>query len=176
MIGVPLLHEGEPIGVIGLSRSRVDPFAQGEIDLVTRFADQAVIAIENTRLLNELRELLQQQTATAEVLKVISRSTFDLQTVLDTLTELAARLCAADKGVIFLRDGDLYRWGANYGFSPRRYHTRSNTPCGQIEVALLGELRWRAGQFIFRTCWPIPNTKRRATRRYSGTELTSAYR
>jgi signal transduction histidine kinase len=116
-LGVPLMREGTPIGTMFLSRATVEPFTQQQIELVTTFADQAVIAIENTRLLDELRESLQQQTATADVLKVISRSTFDLQMVLKTLTESAAKVCGADKGVIFQQDGELYQFGANYGFS-----------------------------------------------------------
>ena len=101
MIGVPLLRDDEPVVVIGLGRRHVEPFGDRDIELATSFAAQAVIAIANARLLNELRDSLQQQTATADVLKVISRSTFDLQTVLNTLTESAVRLCSAENGVIF---------------------------------------------------------------------------
>ncbi len=114
-LGAPLLRKGDVVGVIFVAKKVPQPFTAKQIELVTTFADQALIAIENTRLLNELRESLAQQTATADVLKVISRSTFDLQAVLDTLSESAARLCDADHVWLFRREGDTYRWAASYG-------------------------------------------------------------
>jgi signal transduction histidine kinase len=121
MLGVPLLREGMPLGTITLWKTRVEPFTKNQIELITTFADQAVIAIENTRLFEaeqqrtrELSESLEQQTATSKVLEVISRSAFDLQAVFETVAESAVRLCGADRAFIWRFDGELLRMMVAY--------------------------------------------------------------
>jgi class 3 adenylate cyclase/putative methionine-R-sulfoxide reductase with GAF domain len=125
VIGVPLLRGGDPMGVMQLARSRNEPFTERQIELIGTFADQAAIAIENARLLNELRQRtdeletsLEYQTATSDVLKVISGSVFDLRKILEFVAETAARLCAAKQVGIFLLEGDVYRFTVSFGLTP----------------------------------------------------------
>jgi PAS domain S-box-containing protein len=152
-LGVPLLREGAVLGTINLSRKRVEPYTEQQIELVRTFADQAVIAIENARLLGELQirtgdleESLEYQTATSDVLKVISRSAFDLQPILDTLVETGQRLCDSDSAALTIREGDVFRYVATRSLDPafdaflraRTFAPGRETVAGR--VALTGEV------------------------------------
>ena len=142
LVAVPMLKDDKLVGTIAIFRQEVNPFNDKQIALLTNFAQQAVIAIENHRLLKELRESLQQQTATAEVLKVISRSAFDLQTVLQTLIELAAQQCDADQATVtrqkrgaFYR-GEFYRFPAGiHRLRPRRSRQAGSRQCNRAYPA-----------------------------------------
>jgi GAF domain-containing protein len=119
-VAIPLLKDGGLIGVLTVYRKEVRPFTDKQIELLSNFAAQAVIAIENARLLSELRQSLEQQTATSNVLEVISRSAFDLQAVFETVAESSVRLCGADRAFIFRYDGELLRMIAAYN-SPSEF-------------------------------------------------------
>jgi GAF domain-containing protein len=144
LLATPLLREGTAVGAIVIVRAEVQPYSEKQIALLKTFADQAVIAIENVRLFKELEvrnrdltEALEQQTATSEVLKVISRSTFDLQPVLDTLIENATRLCAAEHGSIHRVDGELLPLAAHYGHTPelQDFITRNPPSVGRESIS-----------------------------------------
>src|SRR5262249_22433841 len=141
MLNVPMLKEGEVVGGIAIYRTEVRPFTDKQIELVTNFAAQAVIAIENTRLLNELRESLQQQTATSEVLGVISSSPGELEPVFQAMLANAVRICDANFGYLLLYDGNAFRFAALHGAPPaydelrRRepvFRVRPNSPLGRL--------------------------------------------
>jgi GAF domain-containing protein len=147
MIGVPLMREGKPIGVIGLARTRVEPFTRREIDLVTTFADQAVIAIENVRLFEaeqqrtrELTESLEQQTATSEVLQVISSSPGDIELVLHSMLEKAVRICQATFGNIYRWDGHEVELTASHNVPPAFAEHRRRSPYRPSEDNAFGRM------------------------------------
>ena len=155
MLGVPLVRDGNCIGVIALTRSKVRPFTDKQIELVKNFAAQAVIAIENTRLLSELRqrtddlsEALEQQTATSEVLKVISTSASDLQSVFDTMAKNAVRLCEAERGYVFQFDGKMLHAVASYnaGFENLEFVRRNPIAPGRHSVSARAALERRSVQ------------------------------
>ena len=140
MLGVPMLREGTPIGVLALVRTEVQPFTDKQIELVQNFAAQAVIAIENTRLLNELRESLQQQTATTDVLKVISSSPGELEAVFRTMLENAVQICGARFGNLSLFDGNNMRVAAMHNAPPEFERLRRRDPIAPLDRSVFGTL------------------------------------
>ena len=138
VLAVPMLKGSDLVGAILIYRLEVKLFTDNQVALIETFADQAVIAIENTRLLNELRQSLEQQTATADVLKVISRSTFDLQAVLNTLVGSAAQLCRSDRAAIRLARDGLYHHVASHGFSPEHKARMEGGPVKADRSSIVG--------------------------------------
>jgi two-component system, NtrC family, sensor kinase len=164
VLSVPMLREGESIGVIVLRRAEVHPFGDKQIALLQTFADQAVIAIGNVRMFDEvqaktgeLAEALQQQTATAEVLKAISRSAFDLETVLTTLTVSAKSLCSAASGVIYRREGNLYRYAASHMDVDPAYRAHEQQVAIQAgRGTLIGRVALEKGAVQIADAWTDP--------------------
>src|SRR5262249_50777492 len=154
VLTVPIFREAASLGGVSVWRPEARPFSEQQIELLKSFADQAVIAIENVRLFKELEarnqaltEALAQQTATSDVLKVISRSTFDLEPVLGTLVENAVRLCGASAGIIFRLDGDVFRWWADHGSSQalREFQEEHPIPAGRGSAIGRAALERRTG-------------------------------
>ena len=167
MLIVPMLHEGSVIGAITVTRREAGPFSDGQIGLLQTFADQAVIAIENVRLFRELEarnrdltEALEQQTATSEVLKLIRRSTFDVQAILETLIESAVRLCGAEHGHIYRFDGELLQRAAGYGSSPEHAELRRRHPIRLWRGSITGRAALERRVVPIPTSWRTPSLEK----------------